>query len=78
MQRWVQFEKIQWLEDMLRDVQDGARLNEGEEIVERLTRGDNGGRGRMERGQVCLGQRNRRASSRLDTGTRRKISSNMC
>ena len=78
MQRWVQLEKIQWIEDMLRDVQDDACLNEGEEIIERLTGGDNGDSGRMKRGQVFLGKRDRRrASSRLDTGTRRKISK-MC
>ena len=82
MQRWVQFEKIQWLEDMLCDVQDGACLNEGEEIIERLTRGNNSGSGRMEkpeRGQVFLGHSDRsRASSRPDSGTPRNISSNMC
>ena len=78
MLRWVQFEKIQWFEFMLRDVQDGACLNEGEEIIERLARGDNGGGGRMERGQVCLGHRDRsRVSSRLNTSARRKISSNI-
>lgn len=52
MRSWIQPEQIQGLKDVFRDIQDGAHFNEGKQIIERLTRGDNRSYYGVERGEA--------------------------